>query len=97
MIARLVILLIHAYRWMLSPLLGQNCRYMPSCSLYAEQALQQHGLIRGGRMGLLRLARCHPWAAGGYDPVPMQSNHKPDKPPENPDSDPSDFVSASIR
>jgi uncharacterized protein len=62
--------LIRAYQIALSPWLGARCRFHPSCSNYALQALQTHGLWRGGRLALRRLARCHPWHPGGVDPVP---------------------------
>ncbi|MCD4523734.1 membrane protein insertion efficiency factor YidD [Nocardioides sp. cx-173] len=65
-----VIGLLKAYRAVISPLYGQVCRYHPSCSAYALEAVQQHGTVRGGWLAVRRLARCHPWAAGGYDPVP---------------------------
>jgi hypothetical protein len=59
-----------AYRAVISPLYGQVCRYHPSCSAYALQAVQDRGAVRGSWLALRRLTRCHPWAAGGYDPVP---------------------------
>ena len=61
--------LIYAYRFTLSPLIGQQCRFWPTCSHYAENALTQHGLWRGSWMTIKRLSRCHPWHPGGYDPV----------------------------
>lgn len=66
----LLIGLLKAYRLLISPLYGQVCRYHPSCSAYALEAVQVHGSIRGSWLAIRRLARCHPWAAGGYDPVP---------------------------
>jgi len=66
----LVVALIKAYRYVLSPLLGNRCRFYPSCSHYAEEALARHGLMRGGWLALRRLSRCHPWHPGGVDPVP---------------------------
>lgn len=61
---------IRLYQWTLSPILGPNCRYLPSCSDYALEAIERHGALTGLWLGLRRLLRCHPWAAGGYDPVP---------------------------
>ncbi|MPZ94201.1 MAG: membrane protein insertion efficiency factor YidD [Propionibacteriales bacterium] len=63
------------YRAFVSPLYGQVCRYHPSCSAYALDAVTQHGSIKGSWLALRRLARCHPWAAGGYDPVPATTRH----------------------
>jgi len=58
------------YKATLSPLIGQRCRYSPSCSEYAAQALITHGPIRGGWLAARRVCRCHPWGGSGYDPVP---------------------------
>jgi putative membrane protein insertion efficiency factor len=63
--------LIHGYRLALSPLLGPRCRYVPSCSHYTEEAIERFGVTRGGLLGLWRILRCHPFARGGLDPVPM--------------------------
>jgi putative membrane protein insertion efficiency factor len=68
--ARALLLVVEAYRVALAPLLGGFCRYEPSCSRYAEEALRRHGARRGLKLSLLRLLRCHPLRAGGYDPVP---------------------------
>ncbi|HEY3327621.1 MAG TPA: membrane protein insertion efficiency factor YidD [Novimethylophilus sp.] len=68
--ARLLIWLVKAYRLLLSPLLGNNCRFSPSCSRYAIEALGKYGALRGGWLTLRRVLRCHPWHAGGYDPIP---------------------------
>ncbi|MBM0104110.1 membrane protein insertion efficiency factor YidD [Steroidobacter sp. S1-65] len=65
---------IRAYRYLISPLLGPTCRFYPSCSCYAEQALQEHGAMRGTWLTVRRLLRCHPWHEGGYDPVPQINN-----------------------
>ncbi|WP_313959378.1 membrane protein insertion efficiency factor YidD [Agrococcus jejuensis] len=60
-----------AYRTIVSPLYGDVCRYYPSCSSYTLQAIQQHGAVRGIWMGARRILRCHPWAAGGVDDIPV--------------------------
>jgi uncharacterized protein len=62
--------LLRGYRLAISPLYGQVCRYHPSCSAYALDAVTTHGSLRGSWLTTRRLLRCHPWAAGGYDPVP---------------------------
>jgi len=67
---RLLLLAVEAYRVTLSPLLGGHCRYEPSCSRYAEEAIRRHGAGAGVRLAVLRLLRCHPFRPGGYDPVP---------------------------
>ncbi len=61
---------VRAYQLCLSPLLGTHCRFVPSCSCYAHQALEKHGAIRGSVLTAKRLLRCHPFATSGYDPVP---------------------------
>ncbi len=67
---RLVLLLLKGYGYIISPLLGNNCRYFPSCSAYAKEAVEVHGVGRGLWLGLRRVLRCHPFHEGGYDPVP---------------------------
>ena len=62
--------LVWLYRKLISPLLGNNCRFDPSCSAYAETALREHGAFRGGWLAVKRISRCHPWGGSGYDPVP---------------------------
>ena len=62
--------LIRVYRATLSPLLRGSCRFEPSCSMYTEQAIDRYGLLRGAWLGGRRIARCHPWHPGGFDPVP---------------------------
>jgi putative membrane protein insertion efficiency factor len=66
----LLIGLLKAYRFAISPLYGQVCRYHPSCSAYALEAVTVHGSIRGTWLAVRRVGRCNPWARGGYDPVP---------------------------
>lgn len=66
----LLIGFLRAYRLLISPLYGQVCRYHPSCSAYALQAVTERGSVVGTWLAIRRLGRCHPWAAGGYDPVP---------------------------
>jgi putative membrane protein insertion efficiency factor len=68
--ARAVAFLIRLYQRFVSPLLGPRCRFYPSCSNYALQAVQQFGTLRGTWLTVKRLLRCHPWHPGGYDPVP---------------------------
>ena len=65
-----LILLVRGYQVTLSPLLPASCRYYPSCSAYAIEALQRYGALRGTWLAVRRIARCHPFRAGGYDPVP---------------------------
>ncbi|HWI25811.1 MAG TPA: membrane protein insertion efficiency factor YidD [Stellaceae bacterium] len=62
--------LIRAYQLLISPLLPPSCRYLPSCSSYAAEAIEIHGALRGSWLALRRLLRCHPWGGSGYDPVP---------------------------
>lgn len=69
---RLLLLLIAAYRRLLSPLLGQRCRFHPSCSEYAHQAISMHGTAMGSWMAVKRILRCQPFCEGGLDPVPQQ-------------------------
>jgi putative membrane protein insertion efficiency factor len=63
---------VRAYQWFISPLLPPSCRYEPTCSVYAIEAFQRHGLLRGSFLTARRLLRCHPWGGSGYDPVPHE-------------------------
>jgi putative membrane protein insertion efficiency factor len=67
---RVAILAITLYQKMLSPFIPSSCRYLPTCSHYSQEAIQEHGLGKGSWLGLKRLARCHPWGGQGFDPVP---------------------------
>ena len=69
----LLLILLRAYKLGISPLLGQHCRFYPSCSDYAQEAVRAHGALRGSLLAGRRLCKCHPWHAGGFDPVPAGS------------------------
>lgn len=71
---KFLIAIIKSYRYALSPLLGSHCRFHPSCSCYAEEAVARYGVLRGGWLAVRRLGRCHPFCAGGIDPVPDQGD-----------------------
>ena len=70
MIARALRTAVRGYQWFVRPLLPASCRFHPSCSEYAGEALERHGAWRGGWLALRRVCRCGPWSAGGHDPVP---------------------------
>ncbi|MDZ7772823.1 MAG: membrane protein insertion efficiency factor YidD [Balneolaceae bacterium] len=91
----LLIGIIRAYQLVISPWFPGSCRYHPTCSSYALEAVRRHGAIKGGWLGLKRIARCHPWSAGGHDPVPdgpaapsKTAASFPTQPAESPDSHP---------
>ncbi|MQM30845.1 MAG: membrane protein insertion efficiency factor YidD [Candidatus Accumulibacter phosphatis] len=67
---QLLLALIGFYRYAISPFLGHRCRFFPSCSEYAAEAVEKHGAGKGARLALQRIFRCHPWNPGGFDPVP---------------------------
>ncbi|SEQ30485.1 hypothetical protein SAMN05421693_12338 [Ectothiorhodospira magna] len=75
---KILIFLIQVYRYTLSPFIGQHCRFTPSCSCYGMEAIEKHGALRGLWLTIRRLARCHPFCEGGYDPVPepVPGHHK---------------------
>jgi len=67
---------IWVYRYFISPFLGSNCRYYPSCSAYAMESIEKHGSVMGGWLAVKRIARCHPWHEGGVDLVPDKINYR---------------------
>ena len=70
MLKKIVCLLIRGYQLYLSPLFGNTCRYLPSCSQYAYEAIEKYGVLRGSLLAVWRILRCNPFSKGGYDPVP---------------------------
>ncbi|QGX98601.1 membrane protein insertion efficiency factor YidD [Roseovarius faecimaris] len=77
-LAFLLSLPVRFYRAVFSPWVGHNCRYQPTCSAYAMEALQKHGGIKGGWLAARRILRCHPWGQSGYDPVPETDRRRDD-------------------
>lgn len=73
---KILIALIRAYRYLVSPLLGNNCRFHPSCSHYAQEAVAEHGAAKGLWLAARRIGRCHPWHEGGNDPVPPSAGRR---------------------
>ena len=72
-----LIIIIRLYQLLISPILGQNCRFLPTCSEYSIKALKEHGLFRGSILSVKRISKCHPWGSQGFDPVPKKSElHK---------------------
>lgn len=67
---RILLILIRAYQYLVSPMLGPSCRFTPTCSDYAVQALRKYGAVKGTWLSIKRVGRCHPWHDGGYDPLP---------------------------
>jgi len=70
------IFLVKVYQVVISPLIPASCRFQPTCSHYTVEALQKHGLLRGGRLAIKRIFSCHPWGKSGYDPVPEKDEKK---------------------
>ena len=68
----LILILLKAYKFLMSPFIGTNCRFLPSCSDYASEAIASKGVIKGGVLAIKRLTKCHPWGKSGYDPVNKQ-------------------------
>jgi len=79
----LVLTLLRGYKWVISPLVSPACRYVPTCSDYAMEAVEHYGIVRGSLMAMARLLRCHPFADGGYDPVVKSGDYSraPSAPP----------------
>jgi uncharacterized protein len=73
---RAAISLVRGYRYFLSPFFGQHCRFHPTCSAYAIEAIEQYGVAKGVWLALRRIGRCHPLSEGGLDPVPTPGNHR---------------------
>jgi putative membrane protein insertion efficiency factor len=71
-VAKIAILPIKIYQWTISPLIGSNCRYQPTCSAYMIEAIDEWGVIKGVFLGVKRISRCHPWGSHGHDPVPKK-------------------------
>ena len=67
-----LLLLLRGYQLIISPLLGSNCRFMPTCSEYAMESLRSYGLIKGFYLTIKRIGKCHPWGGHGYDPIPTK-------------------------
>ena len=72
MIRNIVLFPIKLYQWLISPLLGNNCRHIPTCSEYTYEAVKSHGAIKGLNLGAKRLSKCHPWSEAKFDPVPKE-------------------------
>ncbi|PRC94032.1 membrane protein insertion efficiency factor YidD [Solimicrobium silvestre] len=79
----ILLFLLRAYKLTISPYLGQNCRFYPSCSAYAELAIRRHGVLKGSALAGKRLCKCHPWHSGGIDLVPENETNKDQQPDEN--------------
>ena len=71
-----LLILIRGYQLIISPLLGSNCRFMPTCSEYALESLRSYGLIKGSYLTIKRIGKCHPWGSNGYDPIPTKMEKK---------------------
>ena len=89
-----LIWLLKGYRFAISPLYGQVCRFYPTCSAYALEAVTEHGALRGSWLAVRRVGRCHPWNPGGYDPVPPRRPVPPSELSSEPSSEPAGPSSA---
>ena len=79
LLSYIVLGIISIYQYTFSSIMGKSCRFYPTCSVYASEAIKIHGLMRGGWMGIKRVLRCHPFNAGGYDPVPEKKEKREEK------------------
>lgn len=95
-VARGLIFLIQLYRHMISPLRPPTCRFIPTCSQYAVDALSEHGLVRGSWLALTRLAKCGPWHQGGWDPIPERGPQRNDRADDGGDAGAKRGESASV-
>ncbi|MEQ5775362.1 membrane protein insertion efficiency factor YidD [Thalassospira sp. NFXS8] len=93
-LARLMQLAVRGYQLVLSPYVGWQCRYQPTCSAFMMEALAKHGALKGGWIGFKRIMRCHPWGGHGYDPVPDCGCERKEAPP---DRDPRSSALSSYR
>jgi uncharacterized protein len=82
---QVVLALLRGYKWLISPLLLPSCRYVPTCSEYAMEAVERYGAIRGGLMAAWRVLRCHPFVKGGFDPVVKETTPVSPQPSSSPD------------
>ena len=73
---KILLWLVRAYQLALSPLFGPTCRFYPTCSNYAMEAIREHGALKGAMLAAVRLAKCHPWHPGGFDPVPSKTGRQ---------------------
>lgn len=78
LLSSLLLLLLRGYQLAISPFLGQSCRFYPTCSNYAMEAIREHGALKGVMLAAVRLGKCHPWHPGGHDPVPKKSGKSSD-------------------
>ena len=69
-VRRAAVVMVRGYQYVISPMLGHNCRFFPTCSEYTCQAIERYGIAKGSWLGIKRISRCHPWHSGGVDPVP---------------------------
>ena len=69
-VRRAAVVMVRGYQYIISPMLGHNCRFFPTCSEYTCQAIERYGIAKGSWLGIKRISRCHPWHPGGVDPVP---------------------------